>query len=88
MTRSIPTKNEIIKEITDLLGLPPIETTVGSSIPSVFFSDVAATMGIPIVSGMPTMARKIIENAGLLWHPDFQARTHLPVVEELLPPWA
>jgi hypothetical protein len=73
MTRSIPTKNEIIKEITDLLGLPPIETTVGSSIPSVFFSDVAATMGIPIVSGMPTMARKIIENAGLLWHPDFSS---------------
>ena len=67
MTRSIPTKNQIIKEITDLLGLPPIETTVGSSIPSVFFSDVAGVMGIPIVSGMPAMAQRIIENSGLIW---------------------
>lgn len=75
MTRSLPTKNQIIKEITDLLGLPTVETTVGSSIPSVFFSDVASAMGIPIVSGMPIMARRIIENAGLLWHPDFSSET-------------
>jgi len=75
MTRSLPTKNQIIKEITDLLGLPPVETTVGSSIPSIFFSDVASTMGIPIVSGMPVMARRIIENAGLLWHPDFSSES-------------
>jgi len=73
MTRSIPSKNQIIKEITDLLGLPLVETTVGSSIPSVFFSDVAGAMGIPIVSGMPVMARRIIENSGLLWHPDFSS---------------
>jgi hypothetical protein len=30
-------------------------------------------MGIPIVSGMPVMARRIIENTGLLWHPDFSS---------------
>jgi hypothetical protein len=30
-------------------------------------------MGIPIVSGMPAMARRIIENAGLLWHPDYSS---------------
>jgi hypothetical protein len=73
MTRSVPSKNQIIKEITELLALPPVETTVGSSIPTVFFSDVASAMGIPIVSGMPILARRIIENAGLLWHPDFSS---------------
>jgi hypothetical protein len=67
MTRSMPVKKLIMKEITDLLGLPPVETTVGSSIPSVFFSDVAGTMGLPIVSGMPAMAQRIIENSGLTW---------------------
>jgi hypothetical protein len=73
MTRSLPTKTQIIHETCELLGLRPLDTTVGSSIPSVFFTDVAAVMGIPIVSGMPAMARKIIENSGLLWHPDFSS---------------
>jgi len=67
MTRSIPTKNQIIEDISDLLGLKPVETTVGSSIPSVFFSDVASAMGLPIISGMPEMAKRIIENSGLTW---------------------
>lgn len=73
MTRSLPTKNQIMKEITDLLGHPQIETTVGSSIPSVFFSDIASAMGIPITSGMPSMAKRIIENAGLTWMSEFSS---------------
>ena len=62
-----------MKEITELLGHSEIETTVGSSIPSVFFSDIAAAMGIPITSGMPSMAKRIIENAGLVWMPEFSS---------------
>ena len=77
MTRSLPTKNQIIHETCELLGIKTVDTTVGSSVPTVFFTDVAAVMGIPIVSGMPAMARRIIENAGLLWHPDF-ASEHAP----------
>lgn len=62
-----------MREITDLLGHQQIETTVGSSIPSVFFSDIASAMGIPITSGMPTMAKRIIENSGLVWMPEFSS---------------
>ena len=62
-----------MKEITELLGHSQIETTVGSSIPSVFFSDIAAVMGIPITSGMPSMAKRIIENAGLIWMSEFSS---------------
>lgn len=75
MTRSLPTKNQIMREISDLLGNTHIDTTVGSSVPSVFFSDVAAAMGIPIASGMPSMARRIIENTGLTWMPEFSSES-------------
>lgn len=73
MTRSLPTKTQIMREISDLLGNTHIDSTIGSSVPSVFFSDVAAAMGIPIVSGMPSMARRIIENTGLTWMPEFSS---------------
>jgi hypothetical protein len=71
--KAIPKKNQLLKEITDLLGIPEINVTVGSSIPSVFFTEVAAHMGIPIVSGMPAMAKKIIENSGLTWNQEFSS---------------
>lgn len=60
-------------EISHLLGIPEIAPTVGSSIPSIFFTSIAAEMGIHTVHGMPAMARKIIENAHLSWHEEFSS---------------
>lgn len=73
MTRQVPKKIQTMHEIAELLDLPPLAPTVGSSIPSVFFTDIAKQMGIPLVAGMPAMARKIVENSHLPWSEEFSS---------------
>ncbi len=73
MSQSVPTKSQLMREIAELLGLPEILPTVGSSVPSVFFTSIASELGIPVVHGMPSMARKIIENSHLSWRPEFSS---------------
>ena len=73
MTRSVAKKSQTMREISLLLGLPEISPTKGSSVPSVFFNSVAGEMGIPVVNGMPRMARKIIEAAHLPWRDNFSS---------------
>lgn len=73
MTQPVPKKSQLMREIGELLGIPEVLPTVGSSIPSVFFTSVASEMGIPVVPGMPNMARKIIESSHLGWRPEFSS---------------
>ena len=73
MTRNLPKKSQIMADISNLLGIPEIAPTVGSSIPSIFFTSIASEMGIHTVHGMPAMARKIIESAHLDWHEEFSS---------------
>ena len=73
MTQIVPKKSQLMREIAELLAIPEVLPTVGSSIPSVFFTSVASEMGVPIVPGMPNMARKIIENSHLNWRPEFSS---------------
>ena len=73
MTRNLPKKSQIMTEISQLLGIPEIAPTAGSSIPSIFFTSIASEMGIHTVHGMPAMARKIIENSHLVWHEEFSS---------------
>ena len=73
MTRNLPKKSQIMTEISQLLGIPEIAPTVGSSIPSIFFTSIASEMGIHSIHGMPAMARKIIENSHLAWHDEFSS---------------
>lgn len=73
MTRSVPTKTQIMKEIAEIIGSEPISSTAGSSIPRIFFSDVAAHMGIPQIGTMTDLARRVIEFANLQWHEDFSS---------------
>lgn len=73
MTRIVPQKSQIMQEIAILLGLPELKPGVGSSVPSVFFTSIASEMGIPVVQGMPNMARKIIESSHLPWLPEFSS---------------
>lgn len=73
MTRSIPKKSQTMLEISHLLGIPEILPTVGSSVPSVFFTSIASEMGLPTVNGMPAMAKIIILNAHLTWHDEFSS---------------
>lgn len=73
MRAKIPTKQQTMLEISELLGTPEILPRAGSTVPSAFFTSVAAEMGVPIVAGMPNMARKIIEAAQLEWHERFSS---------------
>jgi hypothetical protein len=73
MTRIVPQKSQIMQEIAILLGLPELKPGVGSSVPSLFFTSIASEMGIPVVQGMPNMARKIIESSHLPWLPEFSS---------------
>jgi len=73
MTQLVPKKSQLMREIAELLGIPEVLPTVGSSIPSVFFTSVASEMGVPIVPGMPSMARKIIESSHLGWRSEFSS---------------
>lgn len=73
MGKKLPTKAQTMREISDLLGLPEILPTRGSTVPAIFFSSIAAEMGIPVVNGMPKMARKIIESAHLAWSDKFSS---------------
>jgi hypothetical protein len=73
MTRTVPQKSQIMQEIAILLGLPEFKPGVGSSVPSVFFTSIASEMGVPVVQGMPNMARKIIESSHLPWLPEFSS---------------
>jgi hypothetical protein len=73
MRSNIPSKQQTMREISELLGTPEILPTSGSSVPSVFFTSVAAAMGVPVVAGMPNMARKIIETAHLQWEDRFSS---------------
>ena len=72
---ALPTKQQVISEVVELLGIPPITVGAGSSIPSVFFTSIAQEMGIPIRGSMPSLAREIIERNQLTWHDEFSSET-------------
>ena len=73
VTRSIPKKSQTMKEICELLGISEMATTIGSSVPRVFFSDIATQMGCQELGTMPLTAKAIIEMSGLDWHDDFSS---------------
>lgn len=73
VTRSIPKKSQTMREICELLGISEMSTTIGSSVPRVFFSDIATQMGCQTLGTMPMTARAIIEMSGLDWHEDFSS---------------
>ena len=73
MTRQLPTKSRIMREISELLGLPETQPTIGSSVPRVFFSDIATHMGLQQLGSMPAMARQIIESNHLNWSEEFSS---------------
>jgi hypothetical protein len=62
-----------MREVSQLLGMPEISTTAGSTIPRIFFSDIAAHMGLEQSGTMPVMARRIIEANNLTWSDSFSS---------------
>ncbi len=73
MTRMVPFKSETMDEISRVLGIPQTSPGIGSSIPRVFFSDIASEMGLQEGPTMPQTARAIVESMHLDWHEDFSS---------------
>ena len=73
MTGLIPPKWQTMEEISNLLGIPIYRPTRGSSIPLLFFSDIASQLGIPQQNSMPLLARAIIEQSNLPWTNKFSS---------------
>jgi hypothetical protein len=66
-----------MQEICELLEIEPILPTVGSSIPSIFFTEIAAKLGVPTNGTMPTIAKRIIESSHLPWKVEYSSE-HQP----------
>ena len=73
MTTEIQPKWQTMQDISILLGTPLHKPTRGSSVPQLFFTDIAAQMGIPQQNSMPALARAIVEHAHLSWSKDFSS---------------
>ena len=70
-----PTKEEIVLEIGELLGVVPPKMSTGSTEPREIFDAVNTTLGLGLPSGLtkPEMARAIVLAAGFPWHPDMES---------------
>ncbi len=73
MTTRIQPKWQTMQEVCELLGIQLHRPGKGSSVPLIFFSDIASHMGIPQQSSMPALARAIIERSHLPWLDSFSS---------------
>lgn len=67
------TKQDVLNELCDLLGLPRESVARGSSLPSHVFATAAQRAGVPFGS-MPEIGEAIAQKAGKEWGPDCDSR--------------
>ena len=83
MMASKPSKEELIKEISELLGVPPFKVSTGSTEPKDLFIVISDFLGLAISNKLqkPEMARQIVELSGGNWNSDCESTggtvTHL-----------
>ena len=68
-------KIELANQITDLLRVPKVQFSTGSTEPRELFLQVAEALGIDIseASTKPAIAKKIVESAGEPWQVDYES---------------
>lgn len=71
--RHTETKQDVLNDITDLLGMPRSRVSVGSSLPSDVFIEAAKRVGVPATS-MPEICEGIILTAGMSYSRTFDSR--------------
>ena len=64
-------KDDLMAEICDLLAIETYKTTVGSSIPRRFFSDLLDYFELPDDGDAVTACKTLISNANLKWEAEF-----------------
>lgn len=67
------TKDDLMAEICDLLAIETYKTTVGSSVPRRFFSDLLDYFDLPDVGDAVTACKTLISNANLNWESEFSS---------------
>lgn len=67
------TKQEVVDEICDLLGIRRQRVSTGSSLPSEIFRTASERLGLPYRS-MPDACERILKRAGMEWSPDYDSR--------------
>ncbi len=67
------TKNDLMAEICNLLGMPEYKTTVGSSIPRRFFSELLDHFGLPDEGDSVQAAKSLVSSANIMWKPEFDS---------------
>ncbi|MFD1505739.1 hypothetical protein FE374_00930 [Georgenia yuyongxinii] len=67
------TKQDVIDEIHDLLGMRRQAVSNGSSLPASMFRIACERLGLPY-RNMPDACERIVKRAGLRWNPDFDSR--------------
>ena len=67
------TKNDLMAEICSLLGMPEYKTTIGSSIPRRFFSELLDYFGLPDEGDSVQAAKSLVAGAQILWKSEFDS---------------
>ena len=67
------TKQDVLDDICDLVGIPRQAVSTGSSLPSEVFVAAARATGVPVGS-MPEICEAIVCRAGLSYSSDFDSR--------------
>ena len=69
------TKDDLMAEICDLLAIESYKTTIGSSVPRRFFSDLLDYFDLPDDGDEVTACKTLISNANLNWEKEFSSET-------------
>jgi hypothetical protein len=67
------TKQDLLNQICDLVGLPRAAVGRGSSLPSHVFNAVARRVGVGLGS-MPEIGERVAHKAGMAWGPECDSR--------------
>ena len=67
------TKDDLMAEICDLLAIESYKTTIGSSVPRRFFSDLLDYFDLPDDGDAVTACKTLISNANLNWEKEFSS---------------
>ena len=67
------TKDDLMAEICDLLAIETYKTTIGSSVPRRFFSDLLDYFGLPDDGDAVTACKTLITNANLKWEREYSS---------------
>jgi hypothetical protein len=70
------TKEDVVREIADMLGVVPPPMSTGSTEPKDIFVEVVKVLGLGLDTAQtkPQLARDIVESDGLVWGPACESR--------------